>query len=354
MTLKWLGEKPRTAIQASARRARYDLMTQFCLSADIPAIATAHTSDDQAETLIMRLARGSGLDGLAAMAPVSRWDGIDILRPLLTVSRRQIAGFLNEGAQPWLDDPSNDDARHERVRIRQALKVADALGLSREKLALSARRLTRARDAIDAATTDFLRTHSTCHAAGFAELPLPALIAAPEEIALRALARMIAILGGASPPPQLAKLESCFAALKGGLRAATLGGCHLTTRADRLVIIREFGRLDVPETVIHPGEGQLWDRRFQVTAGPDLPGAATLRPLGSEGMRQVKAADAGLGKIPRQAAMTLPSLWRAERLCFAPFAVFAAGAPAEWSSKSRAELVVSEAFCVVASPVIEP
>ena len=174
-TLVWSGQKPRSDLQAEARRARYGLMTVYCRAASIPAIATAHNRNDQAETFIMRLARGSGLDGLSAMEEMSRRYGIDILRPLLTVSRRQIEAFLLARGQQWLDDPSNEDERYERVRIRRKLKAARSLGLSSAKLALSARRLRRARDALDQMTAGFLWAKVSLHEAGFAKLRLPEL-----------------------------------------------------------------------------------------------------------------------------------------------------------------------------------
>lgn len=337
-TLRWEGEKPLADLQAEARRARYVLMTGYCRDAGLPALATAHTCDDQAETLLMRLARGSGLDGLAAMDGVSRQNGIDILRPFLGILRRRIETFLRARGQSWLDDPSNDDGRFERVRVRQALRAAPSLGLSTAALALSARRLRRARDALEAATAQFLYASATLHEAGFAEIGLAQLFQAHEEIGLRALGRTITAIGGDHDTPlRLSKLEACLAALRSGQRGATLGGCRLIVKGDRLLAIREIGRMDADAgRPMQPGDTCLWDARFTVSYAAEEATPALLRRLGPEGHRAIRAANGDFGPVPRLAALTLPSLWSGPTLRYVPFASFAGPAPAEWSARSRA------------------
>jgi len=337
-TLVWEGEKPRTAIQAEARRARYDLMTAYCRAEAIPAIATAHTSDDQAETFAMRLARGSGLDGLSAMAEVSCRDGVDILRPLLTVSRRRIEAYLSRRGQTWLHDPSNDDERYERVRIRRKLYAARSLGLSPTALALSAKRLRRARDALERVTAEFLMAEASLHEAGFVTISLRELLGTDEEIALRALARMIAAVGGGSAPMRLSKIEAYCQMMRTAPRTATLGGCRVIAKGTSLTIVREIGRMErASESVIQPGETLFWDRRFRMTYADGNAGAATLRALGVDGVSAVKSMKGHFTGIPRLAAMTLPSLWIEGKLCYAPFVDFAAHPPEGWSTQGDAE-----------------
>ena len=340
-TLVWLGEKPGSDLQAEARRARYGLMTAYCRAAAIPAIATAHNCDDQAETFIMRLARGSGLDGLAAMKEVSRRNGVDILRPLLMVSRRRIEAFLLRREQQWLDDPSNDDERYERVRIRRKLKAARSLGLSSAKLALSARRLRRARDALELVTAEFLRAKVSLHEAGFAKLRLPELFETHEDIGLRALARAIVAVGGGAAL-RLSKMEGWYQMMRTAPRSATLGGCRLIAKGAELTIIREIGRMDVRMDVmcadiIQPGETSLWDGRFLVTHAAEETGAATLRALGADGILAIKDAKGHFDEVPRLAAMTLPSLWVEGKLRYAPFVAFEGPAPDGWSMRSHAK-----------------
>ncbi len=120
VTLAWRGEKPKANLQAAARAARYGLLAQWCRDARVEGLLLAHTLDDQAETVLLRLARGSGVNGLAAMAPATRLRGVTLLRPLLGISRARIVATLEALRQPWIEDPSNEDTRFARVRLRKA------------------------------------------------------------------------------------------------------------------------------------------------------------------------------------------------------------------------------------------
>ncbi|MEJ2123909.1 MAG: tRNA lysidine(34) synthetase TilS [Alphaproteobacteria bacterium] len=220
-TLDWRGEKPTTRIQATARQARYALMADFCHTHNIGALAVAHTQDDQAETFLMRLARGSGVDGLAGMSVVSQRHGLDILRPLLGVSRAELEAYLSERGQGWLNDPSNQNTHYERVRIRRALRKGQTLGLTAEKLALSAKRRGRARAALEVAAHAFLSETLYIHDTGYAEMALEPFQQLPEEIALRVLSRVILLVRGGEtdgddgqtrtlPLMRMARLETLF------------------------------------------------------------------------------------------------------------------------------------------------
>ncbi|MGZ5850886.1 MAG: tRNA lysidine(34) synthetase TilS, partial [Methyloceanibacter sp.] len=142
--LTWEGHgEGRNALQARARAARYDLMAAYCHAHDIPALLTAHTLDDQAETFLMRLKRGSGLDGLAAIPLTGGWAGIALERPLLDVPKQRLIATLEARGIGFASDPSNSDLRFERAQVRGSASALAALGLTPEALALSARRLRR-------------------------------------------------------------------------------------------------------------------------------------------------------------------------------------------------------------------
>ena len=135
------GESRAASLQARARAARYDLMAAYCHAHDIQALVTAHHLDDQAETFLMRLKRGSGLDGLAAIPERGAWAGIAVLRPLLDVPKARLVATLREADVRLVCDPSNRDPRFERARMRRSRDALALLGLTPEALALSARRL---------------------------------------------------------------------------------------------------------------------------------------------------------------------------------------------------------------------
>jgi len=270
------------------------------------------------------------VDGLAAMAEVSHLDGIAILRPLLGMTRVRLEAFLRERGQHWIEDPSNRDDKYERVRIRRDLRERQALGLTVESLALSAKRLRRARDVLEAAATGFLTAAIDVRDAGYAEIGIEALLEAPEEIALRALSRMACAFGGRTLPPRLARLEALYGALRGGVRDATLGGCAFAIRRAKLLVTREYGRMSMRAVVVHPGQQLLWDGRFTISLPPDCPVGLLLRPLGPDGLAALHAMGGGMGTDPRAAALALPSLWQDGCLRFTPFAAWETFEPPEW------------------------
>lgn len=318
--LTWVGHETKAAsLQARARTARYDLMAAHAHAHDIPALVTAHHLDDQAETFLMRLKRGSGLDGLSAIPEQGSWAGIAVLRPLLDMPKARLVATLEDKGLPFATDPSNADVRFERARMRQSSELLAKLGLTPEAVALSARRLRRARVALDAATQDFLASHAETSEAGYAVIDPVALAAAPEEIALRALSRLISAVGGGEDPVRLAKLEVLLAGLKENAdKAQTLARCCMEPREGRLFIFRELRKTGLPELTLQPGERTLWDNRFTVELGPAALTAITVRALGEEGLLRLKELEVLPPSLPRLAARTLPACWQGERLLGLP------------------------------------
>lgn len=317
--LRWQGRKPASGLQAAARAARYDLLAAHAHAHGLSGLATAHHLDDQAETLLMRLARGSGVDGLAAMPTLTHWAGVAILRPLLDVPKARLIATLQAAGVVWLEDPSNADARFERVRMRKLLAAAAPLGLDAKALALTARRMRRARAALDRITDRFLADHVAVGEAGWCSLARAALREAPEEIALRALARMLLAVGGGPDLPQLARLEALLGELASdGVAGRTLAGCRILCRAEEVIVLREGGRRGLPRIELAPGGSTLWDRRFRVSAAGDIEGPLTVRALGREGLRAAKARLQALPPLPPSGGAELVSVWRAGKLLAVP------------------------------------
>src|SRR5258707_13891532 len=148
-TLRWTGPKPRTGLPAAARAARYRLLAQAARASDATHILTAHTRDDQAETLLMRMLRGSGIAGLAAMARESERDGVLLARPFLNVSKSQLIATLEKAKVGFADDPTNRDTNFTRPRIRAIMPVLAAEGGDARNLARLASRLARANAAVE-------------------------------------------------------------------------------------------------------------------------------------------------------------------------------------------------------------
>lgn len=249
-TLAWEGPKPAHGLQAAAREARYALLAAAAREEGASAIALAHTADDQAETVLFRLARGSGLSGLAAMRAVSAREGLALLRPLLGVPKARLVATLEAAGVPFVRDPANVDPRFARARFRRLAPSLAAEGLDARRLGLFARRVARLDAAAEAATDD---AAALCLTAGPQawRLAAGALGALPEEVALRLLGRAVAALGREGPV-ELGKLEALAAALRAHLAAPAPAGAFRRTLAGALVAVR---RGEVVVTTAPPRRG---------------------------------------------------------------------------------------------------
>ena len=148
-SMRWTGAKPKSGVPAAARAARYRLLAKAARDHGATHIFTAHTRDDQAETLLMRLLRGSGVAGLAAMAPVTEREGLVLARPFLNVSKSQLIATLHKAKVAFADDPTNRDVKFTRPRLRAVMPVLAAEGGDARNLARLASRLARANAAIE-------------------------------------------------------------------------------------------------------------------------------------------------------------------------------------------------------------
>ena len=148
-TMRWTGAKPKSGVPAAARAARYRLLASAARDSGASHILTAHTRDDQAETLLMRLLRGSGIGGLAAMARESEREGVFIARPFLNISKSQLIATLEAAGISYADDPTNRDTSFTRPRIRKVIEGLAVEGGDARNLARLASRLARANAAIE-------------------------------------------------------------------------------------------------------------------------------------------------------------------------------------------------------------
>lgn len=242
-TLLWEGEKPAANIQAEARAARYRLLDEWCAGHGVPAVLTAHHRDDVAETFLMRLARGSGLAGLAAIQPARRLaGGTWLLRPLLNATKAQLRAVLETRGQPWIEDPSNENERFDRVRVRRWLaEQPDAEAMTR-RIAASARHLAAANDAIAWVVERHLTAYvEVCETGGLSIADRQAFLNVPDEILRRALMDCIAKVGVARTTPRGEELDRLIEGLKRG-ESATLGGALVRVTGRGLMLTPEARR----------------------------------------------------------------------------------------------------------------
>lgn len=285
-TLAWRGEKPARGLPAAAREARYRLLAEAAAAAGIAVIATGHTADDQAETVLMRQARAAGDDrGLAGMAPATLYDGRAwIVRPLLGVRRAALRALLRGEGIAWAEDPTNADESFERPRLRAALAGSD--GRVRAALGL-AEKSARARIDLGLRAAALMRAHADLPSAGLLRLA-PAFAAAPDrEAAIYALRILLATAGGTAFLPGRAAVAALLEKIAARPLRATLSRAVADARRAGVFLYREARGLPSPAP---SAQGGIWDGRRRITFGGGAENVV-IAPLGAE------AAAAAAGEV---------------------------------------------------------
>ena len=315
--LTWARSEARAAsLQARARAARYDLMVAYCHANDIPALVTAHHLDDQAETFLMRLKRGSGLDGLAAIPERGRLGRHRRARPLLDVPKARLVATLDAAGIAFVSDPSNVDPRFERARLRRSGDALAVLGLTPEALALSARRLRRARaGARSARPRRFSPPTARSATRAIALVAGDALATAPQEIALRALAQIdrrpwAAARRPCSSPSSRPCLSPWQASRASPTRSAAAGSS--LTPAGSASSARCRGR-GCRWRSFCPGSAHCGTTAFSSSSARRSPSRSLVRALGESRLARPRDAfGAGLVAAALGRARTLPACWRGD------------------------------------------
>lgn len=210
--LSWRGKKPKTGLLEAARAARYELLIALARKTGAEAIVTAHTRDDQAETMLHRIGRGSGVTGLAGIRRKSERDGVIVLRPLLGLPKARLESFLRKEGISFAVDPTNSDPHFLRPRLRRLAPALAKEGIDSARLSLLARRLGRVESAIEAAVREALPRARLPSNGDCVRYDARTLFALPEEISLRLLGRAVGHAGHEGPV-ELGKLEALHAAL---------------------------------------------------------------------------------------------------------------------------------------------
>jgi tRNA(Ile)-lysidine synthase len=318
--LHWQGWQGDGNLQDQARRARYRLLSDWAMRREVPIVALGHTADDQAETVLMRLARSAGVNGLAAMPVRRRVNQVTLLRPLLRVTRAQLRSYLVQNDLTWVEDPSNQDRRFERVRMRQAMQTLEPLGLTIESLSAVAENMAKAKQALDHSVflsgQDLAKT--ICGAVVFDKVGLRGQ---PDEIIHRLLSGALRWVSGAEYPLRRRVMAEALDCVRtgGGL---TLGGCRILSRRGQVWVCREYNA--VRNEVTQPDD--LWDNRWRLAGGDVLD--VELRPLGKAGLLLCPGwRDSG---CPQDVLEATPAVWRKQDLIAAPMAGMANG----WTAKT--------------------
>ena len=242
--LRWEGDKPATGIQAAARGARYRLMAAAMARDGVGIVATAHHLADQAETVLMRLAHGSGIDGLRGMDRMSVVAGCEVVRPLLGVRPEVLRRIVGEAGLVPAEDPSNADESYERVRWRRMLPTLEGLGLTLERLGTLARRMDEASALIHAEAETAHTAIVTPLDGARMKLDAGRFAAQNPAVAAVLLGSVLEIVSGDRRAPPLGALESLVRRLQpaGPTRGSTLHGCVIGSDGKTISVRKEGPR----------------------------------------------------------------------------------------------------------------
>lgn len=329
-------------LQEAARNARRRLIADWALVEGLDAVAFGHTQDDQAETVLMNLARGSGVDGLCGMSAETYAEDIRWIRPLLGISREDLRTGLEALGAKWVEDPSNEDDRFTRVRARKLLTSLEDLGLSSDRLVNMAGRMRDAREVLT------LRAYELGSEVTWDEgdllVPLRAFRAAPRDTRHRALAALLQTISGSPHRPRFSALTDLSDDLIYRSKGGTLHGVRVTVESrspaepeldilaqvqaavdpasalrrkpdsgppPRIRLTREHAA--IADVTARPGD--VWDGRWCLDASDR---GLVVRALGAR-------ADGPLPEtrpnaLPRTSLMSTPALWDGSELVAAPLA----------------------------------
>ena len=322
--LRWEHGDVTSRIHVTARRARYELLTKACKNAGISHLLLAHQREDQAETIAMRLAKGSGIDGLSGIASVSTKDGVQCLRPLLSIAKERLIATCDAAKISYVTDPSNLSEKYARGRLRRLMPLLAEEGLTIDRLVDLGERAATARDALYHYTNELLARTASLSAYGVITIKRADFLAAPRGIIVRALTQCLQAVHTADYAPELQSLSQLIDALNtdGETSGRTLHGCLVSRHDDTITILRELSHV-APTQPIHAGETVLWDGRWLVTLKADFVASKppyTLRPLGNPPHDILdKLAPKLRHDLPQgRARATLPSLWQGGNLLAMP------------------------------------
>ncbi|MDX2028438.1 MAG: tRNA lysidine(34) synthetase TilS [Alphaproteobacteria bacterium] len=305
-------------LHITARRARYRLLAEACARNRVGDLLLGHQREDQAETILMRLAKGSGVDGLAGMRAVTMKDGIRLLRPLLSVPRERLAATCHAARLPFIKDPANRSEKFARGRLRRILPLLAEEGLTVERLSDLGARAAEAKDTLDHYTRLFLQEATHRDAAGTIRIAFDKFHALPAAIAQRALITCLQDINAQDYAPEYASLVRLIEALgTEDMTPSTLHGCLISRTSSEITLVREYAAItDVPE--IQADEEVIWDGRWKITLQEK--GVFTLRPLGNPPHEALDRLAPGLRQRISQgrARASLPALWRGENLTLVP------------------------------------
>jgi tRNA(Ile)-lysidine synthase len=312
--LKWQGWDGRGNTQAAARAARYQLIADWAVNQNVDAVALGHTTDDVAETFLMRLARKAGVDGLAAMSDRFERHGMFWVRPVLQHTRINLRHALERRGVSWIDDPSNDDMTQTRPQTRAILRTLAPLGIDVETVAATARSVASAKDALQNMAHHEASKRVTTDA-GDVSIAMADCDDLHPEIQRRLILAAIRYVASGDYAPREGAVLQLRTALKTQYRH-TVGGCLVTKTDLGLRFTRELNAVQGAVVVNPAAQPTIWDKRWSMSAPKGIDSSnLSVQALG-EALKDIPDwRDLGLA---RATLMASPAVWQAKTLIAAP------------------------------------
>ena len=303
-TLVWHHGTVTRRIQETARAARYGLMGAWCLRAGVTKLLLAHHLEDQAETFLMRLAAGSGVQGLGCMRVRTSTETVELVRPLLGVPKSRLHATLEHCGGAFLEDPSNRDMRYTRNRLRNLLGNSASLLPAPARLARAAESFRQLHALAERATVQHLRDSVVVSPLGFVAIRHAAFATLPDLLALRSLATTVQAVTGRRYPPRTRSLQRILDRISSdSLGRSTLGGAILALDSGRLIVMREPRAVSGPIRLRSPTS--VWDSRFRITTNVQSENL-TVGALGLHDLRSLAGSPPG-PRACRTHLATLPA-----------------------------------------------
>ena len=227
---------------SKARKHRYELLINVCKKNKFKYLLTAHHLDDEIETFLMRLIRGSGIKGLSSLKPVSKYKGgeISIVRPLLKYSKKCLIKYLAKIKQPYIYDNTNQDMKYDRSRIRAIVENLINEGLDKKRIQEVIQNLKKADEAITVSVNNYLKKCISLGRNSTLKFNNIKFKKAPVEIQYRIINKICRLVGNEDKVPRSKSIQNLIEKIStGDVKSHTLNGCVFMVKSDEILISKE-------------------------------------------------------------------------------------------------------------------
>ena len=322
--LDWRYEAATGNFQAAASQARKELISTWAKRKCIHIVLLGHTANDQAETFLMRLARGSGVDGLACMSQSKKLYDIQWFRPLLCFQRKELRYYLNFQKIKWFDDPSNENTRYTRVKARKVLKELEILGIKQRVFLETAEKMDKAKEVLNNVAREAGDQYLRLREWGDIEVERKLFDVTKQETYLRLLAHVIKSISGNIYRTRFSELNQfALALIEPTFKARTIGGVIARSLNEKILVLRREPKAPI-FVKDAPAKNFIWDGRWSISLVKNKLGISEkIGPLGTFGLSQIRGN--APASIPTEGLITLPTLFREEKVVASPLLNFGEG-----------------------------